>query len=225
MGIRINPQFKSHTKHTIYNLKEKKMTNNFYAVAYKLYTIKNGERTLSEDVTAQEPFTFITGFGTTIPEFALHIEKLGKGDSFDFTIPQANAFGEYIKERIVTLDKQIFNIDGKFAEQMIYEGAIIPLQNADGNNFMGRVLEISTDKVIVDLNHPLAGCDLQFQGEVLECHEATNEEIQQMINSLSGGGCGGCKGGGCHGGCHNEGEGNCENGCEGGCEGGCGGCH
>ena len=146
------------------------MTNNFYAVTYKLYTVKNGERTLSEDVTAKEPFTFITGFGTTIPEFASHIEKLGKGDTFDFTIPQANAFGEYVEERVVKLDKQIFNIDGKFAEQMIYEGAIIPLQNADGNNFMGRVTEVGADKVTVDLNHPLAGCDLQFPGEVTEAH-------------------------------------------------------
>lgn len=200
------------------------MTNNYYAVAYKLYTIKEGERTLSEDVTSSEPFTFISGFGTTIPEFAAQIEKLGKGDKFDFTIPQANAFGEYVAERVIELDKQIFCINGQFADKMIYEGAIIPLQNADGNNFMGKVLEISSDKVRVDLNHPLAGCDLQFEGEVLDCHEATNEEIQTMINSLSGG-CGGCGGGGCHGGCH--GEGDCGgNDCgEGNCHNDGGGCH
>ncbi len=202
------------------------MTNNFYAVEYKLYTIKDGERTLSEEVTAQEPFTFITGFGTTIPEFQLQIEKLGKGDDFDFTVQQANAFGEYVKERVVELDKQIFNIDGKFAAEMIYEGAIIPLQNADGNNFMGKVTEVGDTKVTVDLNHPLAGCDLQFQGKVIDCHEATNEEIQQMVNSLSGGGCHGCGGGGCHGGCHGEEKGGCHGEGEGHCNGGgCGGCH
>lgn len=205
------------------------MTNNYYAVAYKLYTIKNGERTLSEEVNADEPFTFISGFGTTIPEFASQIEKLNKGDKFDFTIPQANAFGEYVAERVVELDKQIFSINGQFADNMIYEGAIIPLQNADGNNFMGRVMEIGTDKVRVDLNHPLAGCDLQFEGEVIDCHDATNEEIQTMINSLSGG-CGGCGGGVCHGGCHGESDCN-GGGCHGddGChdDGNCGGdgCH
>lgn len=194
------------------------MTNNYYAVAYRLFTVRDGKRTLSEEIKADEPFIFISGFGTTIPAFASHIEKLGKGEKFDFTIPQADAFGEYVEERVIELDKQIFNVDGKFAANMIYEGAVIPLQNADGNNFMGRVIAIGENKVKVDLNHPLAGCDLQFEGEVTDCHEATNEEIQSVINSLSGG-CGGCHGG-CHGGCSEDG---CKgNDCKGdGCKGGC----
>ena len=76
-------------------------------------------------------------------------------------------------------------------------------------------------QVKLDLNHPLAGCDLNFQGSVKECREATNEEIAQLINSLSGSGCGGCGGGGCKGGgCK---DGSCDGeGCK---DGGCGGCN
>ena len=45
----------------------------------------------------------------------------------------------------------------------------------------------------MDLNHPLAGLDLLFKGEIVENREATNEEVQQMLNHISGeGGCGGC---------------------------------
>lgn len=104
------------------------------------------------------------------------------------------------------MDKSIFEIDGKFDDKHIFVDAIIPLQNEDGNRFMGQVLAITDEKVRVDLNHPLAGKELNFVGEVVECREASNEEIQSLINSLSGGGC--------HGGCGN---------CGGNCDGGCGG--
>ncbi|MBO5615653.1 MAG: FKBP-type peptidyl-prolyl cis-trans isomerase [Prevotella sp.] len=193
------------------------MANKYYAVSYKLFSIKDGERVMQEETDANDPFVFISGFGTTIPSFEKQIENLAKGDSFDFTIPQTEAYGEYVAERVIELDKQIFHINGKFDESQIYVGAIIPLQNEDGNRFMGNVLEITDSKVKVDLNHPLAGCDLQFQGTITECRDATDEEIVQMINRLSGGGCGGCGGGGCHS------NGECSGGCNSG-EGGCGGC-
>ena len=179
--------------------------NKYYAVAYRLHSIKDGVDTLVEEAPENDPFVFISGFGTTIPKFESNIEKLSKGETFDFTIPQAEAYGEYVAERVIELDKQMFVIDGKFDDSLIYVDAIIPLQNEDGMRFNGRVLEITETKVKVDLNHPLAGYDLRFEGSVTICREATNEEIQQMINRLSGGGCGGCGGGGCHGSCHGEG--------------------
>jgi len=196
--------------------------NKYYSIAYKLYTTKNGERNFEEEATAQEPFVFISGFGTTIPGFEKEIEKLDKGSTFDFTIPCAEAYGEYVNERVITLDKNIFTVDGVFDANMIYVGAIIPLQNEEGMRFMGKVLEVTDANVKVDLNHPLAGCDLNFVGSVTECREASNEEITQMINRLSGGGCsGGC--GGCSGGCNSGNGDGCGNCGEGGGN-GCGNC-
>ncbi|MDE5947265.1 MAG: peptidylprolyl isomerase, partial [Prevotella sp.] len=127
------------------------------------------------------------------------------------------AYGDYEAARVLDLERQMFCINGHFDHDHIYKDAIIPLQNEDGNRFYGRVLEIGTDSVKIDLNHPLAGKTLNFKGCVNESREATNDEIQGMINRLSGEGCG-C---GCHGGCHGDcGDGDCEDGCHGGC-----GCH
>ena len=45
------------------------------------------------------------------------------------------------------------------------------------------------------MNHPLAGADLTFVGEVIESRPATNEEIQEIVNMMGGGcscGCGDC---------------------------------
>ena len=168
--------------------------NKYYSISYKLHSIKNGVKTFQEEATAAEPYTFISGFGITIPSFEKNIAVLAKDDTFDFTIPSNEAYGEYIKERVVTLPKPDNERDFDLSI-----GAIVPLQNADGTRFIGHITAIRDNEVDIDLNHPLAGCDLNFQGTVLECREASNEEITTMINQLSAG-CGGCNGGGCNGG-------------------------
>lgn len=192
----------------------------YIEVQYKLYTIEGTERVLEEETNEGEPFSFLSGFGATIPGFENNIAPLAEGDKFDFTIEKDDAYGDYYEERVLDLDKKMFYIDGKFDSANIYVDAIVPLQNADGNRFMGQVLSISDDKVKMDLNHPLAGKALNFVGTVVTSRLATNEEIQMMINKLTGGCGGGC--GKCGGNC---GGGNCEGGCEGGCGGDCkGGC-
>lgn len=179
--------------------------NKYYSITYKLFSDKNGVKTFKEEATTAEPFIFISGFGATIPAFEKNIEVLAKDDTFDFTIPCNEAYGEYIKEHVVTLPKPDNDRDFELSV-----GAIVPLQNEDGTRFIGHITAIRENEVDIDLNHPLAGCDLNFQGTVLECREATNAEITSMINQLSGG-CGGCGGGGCSGG----GCGGDNNGCKG----------
>ena len=115
----------------------------------------------------------------------------------------------------------MFDVDGHFDKENIFVGATIPLQNEDGNRFMGVVLEIGTDKVRIDLNSPLAGKTLNFTGKVLENRTATADEIQSLVNHLNGGCSGGC--GNCGGSCGHDGKKDGEK-HDGGC-GHCGGCH
>lgn len=203
--------------------------NKFISVSYRLYDVTAMPKALLEETQDGRPFDFISGFGITLPAFEAAIVNLTKGEHFDFTLSSAEAYGDYVEAHIVDLDKSIFMIDGKFDDTRIAIGAVIPLQNEDGQRFNGRVLAISADKVKIDLNHPLAGKTLNFVGEVLENRDATAEELAQFAKMLHGehscGGCGGgCHSGGCghdeHGeGCHSGGCGHDEYG------GGCGGCH
>ena len=77
--------------------------------------------------------------------------------------------------------------------------------NSDGERFNGTITEIGDKDITVDLNHPFAGKPLHFIGRVTENRPATNEEIKQTVEMMTGG-CGGCSGkcgdcGGCSGGC------------------------
>lgn len=192
-------------------------SNKYLSVSYQLYSIGNdGERHLEEQTQQGRPFQFISGFGFSLDAFEQHIVGLEPGAKFDFTLPPAEAFGEYDPEGVHKMKRETFSINGHFDHENIYPGAIITLMDADERRFMARVMKVEEEGVTIDTNHPLAGLTLQFVGLVLENREATKEEIQNMINHMGHEGCDcdECEGCGDHE--HHHGH-------EGGC--GCGHCH
>ncbi len=198
-----------------------KTENKYIAVDYRLYSVADGNKELVEQTSADRPFVFITGFGIALDAFEKAVETLAAGEEFDFNLGKEEAFGDRDERRVISLDKEIFSVDGHFDKENIFVGATVPLQNEDGNRFMGVVLEIGTDKVRIDLNSPLAGKTLNFAGKVLENRTATSDEIQSLVNHLNGGCSGGC--GNCGGSCGHDGKKDGEK-HDGGC-GHCGGCH
>ena len=152
------------------------MENKFITVAYKLYTIDEGERDFAEEATAQQPFAFISGLGMTLDDFEKQIASLNTGDTFDFTLSVDQAYGPYSDDYVIELPKDCFLVNGKFDSEHVVPDAVLPLQNSEGQRFNGVVLEVKEDAVVMDLNHPMAGCELNFVGHVVESREATPEE-------------------------------------------------
>ena len=184
---------------------EQQTPNKYVTVAYELYTDNDkGIHELVEKAPIEHPFQFISGLGIALDSFENKILALTEGEAFDFVLKVDEAYGPYEQDHVIELPKETFAINGRFDKDMVYPGAVLPLINADGMRFQGLVLELKDNTVIIDLNHPLAGKDLHFKGQVVTMRDATNEEIQALIN---------------HEGC------NCGGDCEGGCEGGCGGHH
>ena len=191
------------------------MEHKYITEAYKLYTIEEGERDFAEEAPVNHPFQFISGLGLTLDSFEEQVRDLNKGDKFDFTNPCTEAYGEYDDEHVFDLPKHIFEIDGKFDTEHVVPGAVIPLMTAEGQRVNGSVVEVKADAVVMDMNHPMAGCDLNFVGEIVESRPATNEELAEKARYMSGGGCScGCDS--CGGGCGDH-----EHGCGGGCCGDC----
>ena len=121
--------------------------------------------------------------GVALDSFEEKITALKEGESFDFVLKQDDAYGPYLQEHVLELDKQMFSVNGHFDKEMVYPGAVLPLVNADGNRFQGLVLEVKENTVVIDLNHPLSGKDLHFKGSVVTLRDATNAEIQVELPS------------------------------------------
>ena len=187
--------------------------NKFVTVAYKLYTIEDGEEDEEavEVANRRHPFFFITGLNLVLSQFEENIAPLVRGDEFDFIIPCKDAYGEFNDELMFDVPETTFMVDGKIDFNYIHEGAVVPMIAGDGSRFNATIIEIKKGAVTIDLNHPRAGQDLHFVGHVIDSRPATNEEISEMLNNASecaecagdcnSGGCSGCGGGGC-GGCH-----------------------
>lgn len=185
---------------------EKIQVGKYVELGYDLYEINADNQKLVHQTNPEDPERFI--FGVTpgmIAPLEKAVEGLSVGDTFDVTVKADEAFGQREEDQIATLDREIFEVDGKFDEEHIKKGAIVPMMTADGYRINGIVLEVTADKVKMDFNHPLAGKDVRFSGKILAVRDATAEEL----NPQHGCGCG------CHGDCsddcgcddHNCGEG------------------
>ncbi len=183
--------------------------NKYIVASYKLYDIRNGEKNLIEETPEGRPFQFISGMGLTLEKFEKELLEVVEGGSYEIEMTASEAYGERKEEYVISLDKSIFEIEGKFDDEHIKPGAVVPLMGANGERMNGTCVEVKDDKVIMDMNHPLAGIPLHFEGTVETNREATNEEIQEMVKAMSG------QGGGC-----SCGEGD-DCGCDGGCGDGC----
>jgi FKBP-type peptidyl-prolyl cis-trans isomerase SlyD len=159
-------------------------TNKLIILSYKLYTTEDGEKELVEEATKEHPYQFISGMDITLDAFEVQVVGLNKGDKFDFTILCKDAYGEYEDERVIDLPRKTFEVNGHFDKEHIYKDAIVPLMDAEGNRMNSTVVEVTDTLVTVDLNHPLAGADLTFVGEIIESRLATKDEIEGMTNLL-----------------------------------------
>ncbi|MBR2415316.1 MAG: FKBP-type peptidyl-prolyl cis-trans isomerase [Bacteroidaceae bacterium] len=192
-----------------------KAINKKIRVSYTLVSHRNGESEEVEKTTREQPFEFLSGVGYTLDAFEENLKDLKKGDTFDFTIASEDAYGDYNPDHVQDFDREVFTIDGKFDSAHIYAGNVVEMMRADGSPILGTVKEVTPIKVVMDFNHPLAGCDLQFFGTVVDSRPASEAEMKKFYDSLRAAqsGCGGCSG------C---GGGSCGDGCDDGC---CGGCH
>jgi FKBP-type peptidyl-prolyl cis-trans isomerase SlyD len=162
-------------------ISEEKMVS----LTYDLTVGEEGQIELMERATKEHPLTFMFGMGMMLEAFEKNVEGLKTGDKFSFILAPEEAYGEYVEENVVELPKTIFEVDGKFDNERISEGQTLPMMDAQGNRLMGSVLEIKADVVVMDFNHPLAGETLHFDGEVVDVHEPTTEEIAALTHGDS----------------------------------------
>jgi len=161
------------------------------SLIYELTVDEDGEKELMEKATPEQPLTFMFGMGMMLDAFEENLVGLEAGDKFSFTLSPEEAYGEYFEERVAELPKKMFEVDGKFDAERVAEGESLPMMDASGNRFMGSVLEVKPDVVVMDFNHPLAGETLHFDGEVIDVHEPTPQEIAAFTQS-EGGNCSSC---------------------------------
>ena len=127
------------------------------------YTGKLEDGTVFDTSIGRNPLEFTVGKGKIMPEFEDALIGLSPGESNTAEIPSNRAFGPYLKELVVVVDKEHLpdEIDPKI-------GQVLEIKRENEESFIVTIKDISDSDVTLDANHPLAGKDLLFEIELLE---------------------------------------------------------
>lgn len=138
-------------------------------LTYTLTSLSSGD--IIEHIPEDTPATFSFNTNQLIPAFEKNLMGLSMGDHFDFTILADDAYGKKDPYAIFDIPIDTFEEKGKVNEKMLQIGNVIPMTDNKGNKHFGQIKKVMTDAVTLDFNHPLAGLDLRFTGNVTDVKE------------------------------------------------------
>ena len=148
--------------------------NKMVSVTYELRTgNKNGEIVETADKT--KPLKFPYGENMLLPLFEAELLDKEVGDTFEIEIDAANGYGVVNDYMIVDIPKTVFMVDGVI-DNLVIVGNRLPMMT-DGYSINGSVVSIDDTNVKMDFNHPLAGKDLYFKGEIVDVRDLTDAEL------------------------------------------------
>jgi len=125
-------------------------------------TLKDGSQ-FDNSRDKGEGLEFTIDDGQLLKGFNDAVKNLEVGKTTKVDVKSEEAYGKYITEAVITVQKS------EFPESLKYElNGFIQGQDDKGRPVQGQVVKIDEESVNLDMNHPLAGEDLSFEIELLE---------------------------------------------------------
>ena len=128
------------------------------AVVAMHYTLTTDSGDTIDTSLGKEPLSYIQGLGMLIPGLEKQLEGKKIGFKESLKVLAKEGYGERNDDAMHTLPKSGFRPENN--EELIV-GMEVQLQSENGP-VLAFVSEIKDEEVVVDLNHPLAGYDLNF---------------------------------------------------------------
>lgn len=176
------------------------------------YTLLDDDGKLIDSSVGGAPLGFPFGYGYLISGLENALDGREQGEKFTVKIQPQDGYGVYDEALKMDVPRDRFDFDGEIEIGMHFQ-MVTPQGPA-----IVRVVELGDKSIKIDANHELAGKVLNFDVEIVEVRDATEEELNPRGCGGCGGGCSGDCGGGCGGGgCGNEdcegcgGTGDCPN--------------
>jgi FKBP-type peptidyl-prolyl cis-trans isomerase SlyD len=148
------------------------------------YSFKTAEGIELGDSGQSGPFSFILGSGDVVPGLDRHLEGAKVGDSMQFTIPPAEAYGEHREDLVFTVPVERFEGFEGFKVGARVQSTI------GGRPAELTITEIGETDVTLDANHPLAGLSLDFDVKVTHIADVPEHLLHHHHHHEHGGGCG-----------------------------------
>ena len=141
--------------------------------------------TVEGEIADEGTLEYLQGHGNIIAGLEAGLEGAKVGETREVHVPAKDAYGEHDPKRVLPVNRNSFPEDFEFKL-----GEMLRIRDASGHVFQAIPVAVSEETVDLDLNHPMAGKDLDFKVTILSVYPATEEQI--AAGSVRLGGCAGC---------------------------------
>ncbi|MDG1516589.1 MAG: peptidylprolyl isomerase [Flavobacteriales bacterium] len=138
------------------------------------YTLTTDQGDTIDSSVSGEPLSFIQGVGMLIPGLEAQLDGKEIGFKALIKVDAKEAYGDRNEEAMHTLPKSGFQPE---KDEELVIGMEVQLDSEQGP-VLAFVTEIKEEEVVLDLNHPLAGMNLNFDVEVIAVRAAEKEELE-----------------------------------------------
>ena len=135
------------------------------------YTLTSPEGEVLDSSQGGEPLSYLHGVGMLIPGLEKNLEGKTAGQPFDVKIAPHEGYGLRDERLVHQITKK------QLPPGMEVEiGLELSAKGPEGELVM-TVVAVEGEQVTLDGNHPLAGIELHFVGEIKEVRAATKDEL------------------------------------------------
>lgn len=135
------------------------------------YTGSFDDGEVFDTTRGRTPLTYIEGAREVVPGFEAAVLQMHPGETKKVHLEPQEAYGERRPELLYTMP----TIEIPRYEELV-PGEMIYLMNGEGYQQLARVVRVEDDgQTIFDFNHPMAGCALNFEIELLARESADAE--------------------------------------------------
>ena len=119
--------------------------------------------TVFDSSEGKDPLEFEVGAGQVIKGFDDAVVGMKKGDEKEIKLTPDKAYGEHKKEMLKKVPR-----DQLPKDQEPKAGMVLIAQLPTGQKLPIKIVDVKDNEVILDMNHPLAGKNLNFKIKVEE---------------------------------------------------------
>jgi FKBP-type peptidyl-prolyl cis-trans isomerase 2 len=108
------------------------------------------------------PLEFEAGAGMVIPGFDKAVLGMEVGEEKTFKVMPEEGYGEFQEGLRKEIPRNVLPT-GQEPEV----GMMLMIGSSEGEQFPARIVEVDKEKIVIDLNHPLAGKNLNFKIKII----------------------------------------------------------
>jgi FKBP-type peptidyl-prolyl cis-trans isomerase SlyD len=135
------------------------------------YTLRDDAGDIIDSSAEREPLAYLHGYGNIVPGLERELEGKAVGDKLSVKVSAAEGYGEHENQLIQKIPRRSLR-----GISNIRIGMQLHAQTPHGTRVV-TVTHIAGDMITIDGNHPLAGKSLNFEVEITDVRQATEEEL------------------------------------------------